>query len=76
MSDSVKVKDYTGRHIIFASDEGNLTVLDTTTGVKYFVLGHTNSSIPRAVLVETNSPWTSFTVSKIMWGRVVKMYIG
>lgn len=72
------VKDYTGRHIIFSvsSDGGSLTVLDPTTGVKYFVTGPGESSIPRAVRVQTDSPWRYYTISKIMWNRVVKMYLG
>ena len=76
MSESITAKDYTGRHIIFGVSDGNLSVLDTTTGVKYFVTGRTMSSLPRAVLVKTDSQWTSFTISKIMWGRVLKMYLG
>ena len=76
MSDPITVKDYSGRHIIFGVSDGNLSVLDTTTGVKYLVVSHEKSSIPRAVSVQTNSPWRHFTVSKIMWGRVVKMYLG
>lgn len=78
MSDSVMVKDYTGRQVIFqaSSDGQGLTVVDTTTGVKHVVTGTGESSIPRAVRVQTNSPWRHFTISKIMWNRVVKMYLG
>lgn len=72
------VKDYAGRQIIFnaSSGERGLTVLDTSTGIRYFVTGPGESSIPRAVRVQTNSPWTYFTISKVMWNRAVKMYLG
>ena len=72
------VKDYTGRQLIFGPNSGErgLTVLDVATGIKYFVTGPEESSIPRSVRVQTHLSWRYFTISKIMWNRVVKTYLG